>query len=332
VQVFDKDAAQKRISFTAPTEDEANYLALEWKMSRDRKKLTGMTVGEAIDLYIDSKDGVLSPTTISNYRICRRNYLQTLMDVPIKNINTSVIQQAINAESKKVSGKTHRRRSPKTLANAHGLLSAAIKMQDPDFVLRTTLPARPKQILEFPPVSDICAAVKGTDVELPAVLAIWLSFSVSEIRGIQVTAIKDGCVTVCESVVQVEGKAVSKKATKAFERTRKHELPPYIMHLIEQTPAWKSGAGYIETRSGKAITCRFQRVMKNAGLPHMTFHQLRHVNASVMHALNVPDLYAMERGGWKTKSTLNRVYQHTLSAERQAQDAKINEYFSSLFF
>ena len=50
-----------------------------------------------------------------------------------------------------------------------------------------------------------------------------------------------------------------------------------------------------------------------------------------MHALNVPDLYVMERGGWKTKSTLNRVYQHTLSAERQAQDAKINDYFSSLF-
>ena len=43
-------------------------------------------------------------------------------------------------------------------------------------------------------------------------------------------------------------------------------------------------------------------------------------------------LYAMERGGWKTKSTLNRVYQHTFTAERQAVDQKIDQYFESLLF
>lgn len=102
------------------------------------------------------------------------------------------------------------------------------------------------------------------------------------------------------------------------------------MRLIEQTPAWKEGKGYLELRSGKAVTNRFQRVIKNAGLPHMRFHDLRHLNASVMVALGVPDLYAMERGGWKTKSTLNRVYQHTLSAERQAVDQKIDQYFEGL--
>ena len=58
----------------------------------------------------------------------------------------------------------------------------------------------------------------------------------------------------------------------------------------------------------------------------MRFHDLRHLKV----ALGVPDLYAMERGGWKTKSTLNRVYQHTLSAERQALDQKIDQYFESL--
>ena len=47
----------------------------------------------------------------------------------------------------------------------------------------------------------------------------------------------------------------------------------------------------------------------------MTFHQLRHLNASVMLALNIPDKYAMEGGDWKTKSALNHVYQHALSAE-----------------
>ena len=96
------------------------------------------------------------------------------------------------------------------------------------------------------------------------------------------------------------------------------------------TKTCQDGRGYIELRSGKAVTNRFLRVITNAGLPHMRFHDLRHLNASVMVALGVPDLYAMERGGWKTKSTLNRVYQQTFSAERQAVDQKIDQYFESL--
>jgi hypothetical protein len=40
----------------------------------------GLTVGEAIDQYIDLKDGALSPTTIANYRGIRKNNLKKLMD------------------------------------------------------------------------------------------------------------------------------------------------------------------------------------------------------------------------------------------------------------
>ena len=330
VQVFNKGGNPRYISFTADTEEEATYLALEWKRGRDRKAQVGLTVGEAIDQYIDLKDGVLSPTTIANYRGIRRNNLKNLMDIPVKKLTPFMVQQAINEEAKLISPRTHKRHTPKTIANVHGLLSASLRMVDPDFILRTTLPAKQKNIVELSPAKDVLDAVKGTNVELPVLLAVWLSLSMSEIRGIQVSAIRNGFLTIKESVVQVEGRAVSKKATKAYERTRVHAIPPYIMGLIEQTKAWKAGKGYIELRSGKAVTNRFQRVIEKAGLPHMRFHDLRHLNASVMVALGVPDLYAMERGGWKTKSTLNRVYQHTLSAERQAVDKKIDQYFESL--
>ena len=46
--------------------------------------------------------------------------------------------------------------------------------------------------------------------------------------------------------------------------------------------------------------------------------------------LNIPDKYAMERGGWSTNSTLKSVYQHTLSEERKQVDKKIDDYFNSL--
>ncbi len=63
---------------------------------------------------------------------------------------------------------------------------------------------------------------------------------------------------------------------------------------------------------------------------HMTFHNLRHLSASVMLMLNIPDKYAMERGGWSTNSTLKSVYQHTFSEERKQVDKKINDYFNRL--
>ena len=63
---------------------------------------------------------------------------------------------------------------------------------------------------------------------------------------------------------------------------------------------------------------------------HMTFHDLRHLSASVMLMLNIPDKYAMERGGWSTNSTLKSVYQHTFSEERKQVDKKIDDYFNKL--
>lgn len=329
-QVYNKGGTPKYMSFTADTEDEANFMALEWKLNKDKKAKSGLTVGEAMDQYIALKDGVLSPTTIANYRVIRRSNIQSLMDVPIKNLTQPMIQQAFNEEAKATSPRTHKRLTPKTIANIHGLLSASIKSVEPDFVLRTTLPAKRKNIVELPPAKAVIDAVRGSDIELPVLLAIWLSFSMSEIRGVQVRAIKDGFVTIKESIVDVEGEAISKPTTKAYERTRRHELPAHIMGLIERTAAWKAGSGYIVPATGKSIFSKLQRLLKKAGLPHMRFHDLRHLNASVMVALGIPDLYAMERGGWKTKSTLNRVYQHTMSAERKAVDEKINKYFEAL--
>ena len=103
-----------------------------------------------------------------------------------------------------------------------------------------------------------------------------------------------------------------------------------IMDMIEKTDAYKQGEGYIETRSVTAIGCRFRRVLAKAGVPHMTFHQLRHMNASVMAALNVPEKYAQERGGWKTPHTMKRVYQHTFSREREVVDKTIDNFFEGV--
>lgn len=327
VQVYDKYTG-KRKSFTADTQRKANYLAVEWQESKRESIRKGITIGDAVDKYIDGRDGVLSPTTIQAYRRMSRDYISPLMrNIPIKNVTRQLIQTTIMELSNKVSDRTGRTISPKTVHNFHGLLVSALKEAEPDLRIDTALPKIQKKFIELPPVEDVIRAVKGTDIELPALLAMWLSLSMSEIRGIKVDAIKDGILTIKESVVDVDNIPVHKEATKAYDRTRRLAIPKYIMNLIQQTDAYKLGEGYIETRSGNAITARFRRVLKAADVPYMTFHQLRHMNASVMAALGVPNLYAQERGGWSTDHTLKRVYQHTFSKERIEVDKMVDSFF-----
>lgn len=71
--------------------------------------------------------------------------------------------------------------------------------------------------------------------------------------------------------------------------------------------------------------------MKRNGII-MTFHDLRHLNASIMLMLGVPDKYAMERGGWSTDSILKSVYQQTFSSERKKIDKMIDGYFNGIVF
>ena len=67
-----------------------------------------------------------------------------------------------------------------------------------------------------------------------------------------------------------------------------------------------------------------------AGLPDMRFHDLRHYQASILHALGVPDAYIMQRGGWKTDSTLKRVYRHAMRDKQSEFDQIATDYFSTL--
>ena len=62
-------------------------------------------------------------------------------------------------------------------------------------------------------------------------------------------------------------------------------------------------------------------------MQEISFHDLRHVNASVMAMLHVPDVYAQERGGWATDNIMKSVYTETFSLERQAVDLTIDNYF-----
>lgn len=320
-----KDANGKAVykSFTAPSRREAEAEAALYAVRKKEKEEIGMTVGEAIDAYIRSKENVLSPTTIRSYRSYRKSYLQGLMDLPLGELSNTDVQAEVNREALTLSAKT--------LRNAHGLLSAALGVYLPDLTLRTTFPARQHKINDLPTAQEVIHAVRGEAIELPVLLALWLSLRMSEVRGIRYSDIsKSGILTVRATIVTVDGENIVREQTKTYRSTRQLQLPPYIRKLIAKQQQEHPDSEFVITMTGAAIYERFVKLLRRKGVKPMTFHQLRHLNASIMLQLGVPDKYAMERGGWSSNTTLKNVYQHTFSEKRKEIDETIDSYFSKL--
>lgn len=57
---------------------------------------------------------------------------------------------------------------------------------------------------------------------------------------------------------------------------------------------------------------------------------MRRYGASILHALNVPDLYIRQRGGWSTDAVMKSIYINEIDEEKRKQLDKINAHFSSL--
>lgn len=297
--------AGKRVSVVeaAPDVCQAKAVALKNGLIEIKKRPDALTVGAAIDRYIESKDSVLSPATIAGYKRIRKNSLHGLMDIKLADLTQEKIQREVNNMSKE--------KSPKSVRNAHGLLSAILSEYRPEMVLRTTLPQKRRYEPAIPSGEDIekiISAARGTVMELPILLALWLGLRASEIRGITWDCIYGDILHIKQAIVEGEN-GPEKKGTKTFSGDRKIRLPPYIKALIEKQPRTD---GYVVHLSGQAMYKRFSRLCEKAGLPHYRFHDLRHANASIMLALNIPDKYAMERMGHATNNMLKTVYQHTM--------------------
>lgn len=318
-QYIGRDANGKRIykSFTAPTKRAAEGAAAQY-MTEHRSISSRMTVGEAIDRYIESKSAILSPTTITAYKSIRKYHLKGIAGKYLDSLTREDVQKEINIEAAS--------NSAKTVINIHGLLAAAITMYEPDFVLRTTLPRRAKKLKrDLPTASDVARAVKGSSIETQVMLAMCLCLRMSEVLAVRKSAVEGNLLRIDRVIVYAGGKRIEKELAKTDATRRYVRLPSFLIDMIMSSPN-----DYMTTISGRALYGRFVKLMRKAGFDGIRFHDLRHIAASDMHRLGVSDRVAAERGGWSGTQTMQQVYQHTFSEDRLEADRILCEYYEKI--
>lgn len=326
ITAIDGTEKKKRIykSFTCNDSSKAGkkkceLMAAEWATLQKKDKQEQLILSEACNRYIESKRNVLSPSTIRGYTQIKNQYLSNLMNRNIYQITQEDIQKAINKEAATI--------SPKTTRNIHGFISAVFALYRPEFRLQTTLPAKKRPDLHIPTdkeVKKLINIVKGTNMELPILLAAFGPLRRSEICGLQVEDFKENTAHIQRAIVSNEKGEWIEKSTKTYAGDRFIDFPKAVIDLLPES-------GNVTTLTPTSITHKFAKILKQNKLPHFRFHDLRHYSASIQHAMGIPDAYIMQRGGWQSDSVLKEIYRHALNDKQIEMSNKINNYFDDNF-
>lgn len=292
--------------------------AAEWALTRE-SPCASVSLSSACRKYIADREHLLSPATVKGYNSLLKNMFPELMDVPLPNLTQEQIQKAVN--------KASINHTPKTIRNMHGLLTAVLGAYRPDFAVRTVLPKKVRPNLHLPSDDEIRTVldhVKGTEMEIPILLAAFGTMRRSEICALDSDHINGNVIHVEYAMVQNSQKQWVIKQPKSYAGDRYITLPDFVIAKM------KGVNGRIVDLNPQAITLRFDRILKQCNIQHFRFHDLRHYSASVQHALGVPDSYIMQRGGWGSDRTLKSVYRHTMEDKEKQMNDKVNGYFSEL--
>lgn len=332
-----KDANGKRIyeSFTADTKREANALAAARARELEvhgykQQRPTEMTVREAAEKYIADRYNVLKPKTIREYKHDMNNYFQHLMDTRLKNLNDEVLQSAINTECGRVSERTHRRLSPKTVRNAWGLISASLSAAMPDRKFHVTLPALAKPKCKIPREEQLLMLldyVHGKRIELPIILSATCGMRRSEICALDLKKdvdYRDNRIDINKALTIDEFNNWVLVDNKSYESARILDAPAWVIEALAEA----RDSGYTWMNPDHVSTA-FAYICDKLGID-IRLHDLRHYYASLMHAKNVPEKYAMARMGHSSPYMLRKVYQHLMDEKDIEIREAINDHFDNM--
>ena len=309
----------ERVTVSAETEAEyySKARAVKEGFLAIKKDPTKMPLSKVVDKYIEDNSNVLSPSTIRAYKTARRNRFAKYMNESICEIN---YQQMINMEAKIV--------TPKTVANAWRLVTASLKHAGYK-VPTVNLPKAPKtekQFLDYEQIKTLLKAAKGQDGELGIILGL------HGLRRSEIYALTAEDIDLNKELIHVRGAVVfdadnnlvQKKTTKNATSTRDvHIVIPRLKTLVQ------GKTGQLVEGNPNTLLSQVNRLCEANELPHVGVHGLRHSYISLCFHLGWDVLTAMQQGGYSNVQTMNEVYRHLASQDKNRDITKMKQFFTT---
>ncbi len=328
----DENGKPIRPSFTHEDYNTVLLWALDQKREHQREKNfrtnpSNMTLGEAIDRYIESKSSVLSPSTIREYKRIRHNNIQGLIHIPLCRLTQNDIQVAINQEATRL--------SPKTLRNHHGLITAVLAVYLPSFKPNTTLPKKVKPDIYIPTEEElkkVLASCVDTPMEIPVVLAACCGMRRSEICALKWSDVnfQKNTLSIRGALVFDENHQAVEKGTKTTAGKRIIPMMPPVRAVLEKAYASHGDEERLTTLSLNAITSAFPHLLHRAEVNHFRFHDLRHYVVSLMLYLNIPKKYIADYVGHENENMIDQVYGHIMQDKKSSFTDLLANHLNSL--
>lgn len=305
LRLKDGDGIQRSEYILRDTKAACEAAAAEIKYGLKKAPKSFGTLREAVDEYIDSRRGVLSPSTIRGYSQLAGRYFQELMDRDMTSVNW---QRAVN--SLDVSAKTKR--------NAWGLFSAAMAARGfkPD-VLIARSPRRDMPFLTADQIQTFLTVVRDSDVEIAALLAL------HSLRRSELMALSADDIDLRRRIIRIRG-AVVQQEDGTWVRTElnktdgsSRDVPIMIPRLEELITALEAGTPVI--RCASHLTERINQRCQAAELPAVGLHGLRRSFASLAYSLGLNERETMAIGGWANLQTVHKHYVYL--SDQQVSDA-----------
>lgn len=316
---------RKYKSFTAETKKEAELMALEWLNGKREKPKTEKNVGECVKEYIESKENLLSPSSVRGYYIIYNNAIDDISGIPASALTEKDLQHWVNTNSKKY--------KPKSIKTQFGLVTAALRQNKINLDFRDVLlPRIQKQEKTIPnesQVSEILHIIEGTSIELPVTIAVTLGLRQSEIAALKWSDYNGATLKIhAAKVPDKHNKYIVKNSTKSEASTREIEVDMLLKSRLDNA---ERKSEYISPMLPSSVLRKFGQLCKKHGLPHFTMHEQRHGNASMMLAKGVPDKYAMKRLGQSSPNMIKDIYQHLYESKEQEVSKTVSDTFSEIY-
>ena len=286
-----------------------------------KKRPSAVTLEKAIDNYIEVRSNVLSPSTLVGYKSVKKNRFKSVMQCPVADIKDW--QEVINAEAAIC--------SPKTVKNAWGLIRPAIEAAGVDLP-KVKLPQLvPKEPVFLTPeqISVFVAAVKGTPVEIPALLGL------HSLRRSEIAALDWANIDLRKRIIKVSGAVVPGENWTLVEKpTNKNSASTRTVPIM--IPELYDALKAVPDKSGKVVTCYIstiydwvKKVCDENNLPRLGVHGLRHSFASLAYHVRMSEQAAMQIGGWSDYATMRKIYTHLSTQDINAAANSMSKFYDN---